>query len=90
MIHHNCTLDTLEDAFKHIGRSGQAHKIVWDHKIPYFGVKVMWSGTMTAVYRTMEPDRLKKICRITDENSLDEARDLAWSRYMGDDDDDDD
>jgi len=49
----------------------------------------MWSGTMTAVYRTMEPDRLKKICRITDENSLDEARDLAWSRYMGDDDDDD-
>ena len=80
---HHCTLDTLDDAFKHIGRHGKAHKIVWDHKIPYFGVKVMWSGTMTAVYRSLNPDRLNKLCRVTNDESLDQARDLAWSRYMG-------
>ena len=83
-MNHHCTLDTLDGAFKQLGT--KAHTIVWDHKIPYFGVKVMWSGTMTAVYRTMRPDRLKKLCRITDDQSHDEARELAWSRYLGEED----
>lgn len=82
-MNHHCTMSALDGAFKQLGT--KAHTIVWDRKIPYFGVKVMWSGTMTAVYRTLDPDRLKKISRITDADSLDKARELAWSRYLGED-----
>ena len=78
---HYVTLEPLDSAFKQLGERG--HTIVWDRRIPYFGVKVAFSGTMTAVYRTLNPDSLKKICRVTDEASLDQARNLAWSHYTG-------